>query len=168
MSLIDDWTPLFPKSDDAAPARAARGQARAPADTLQSLIYKRLSAMQPAPIAVHYYLGEGLRWIRVGFNGQAPLTPAAALAVAGAIEECLDGEALPLYFQALRSHDLLFFLEGGDADSEGLPPSFYGVPLEQVRRAWGGAASPARQARTGASASSRAAAPHSQRRRSKP
>lgn len=166
MSLIDEWTPLFPKEgEDPAPTRHA-----------QKRIYQRLLELQPPPIGVHYYLGEGFRWIRIGFNGQAPLVPDDALKVADTIESSMGEQQSPLYFHALRPHDLLFFLAHGNADSEALPASFFGTPMQEIRTAWG-AAKPAgktsgpapRQARTAASSSrSKAAAPYSQRARSKP
>ncbi|SFM82606.1 hypothetical protein [Variovorax sp. OV329] len=174
MSLIDEWTPLFPNSGEAhrsAPGGVARSAGAR--DPLQARIYERLEKLAESPSAVHYYLGEGFRWIRVGFAGETPLTPSAMLDVGEAIEASLgSAESSPLYFHALRPHDMLFFLERGDAESEGLPPSFYGVPLKQVQGAWGRggqAGRPARQARAVASSSaSRPAAPNSQRRRSKP
>lgn len=169
MSLIDEWTPLFPNDEEPAPTPAPVGSASgASGGKLQSRIYRQLSALRPAPSAVHYYLGEGFRWIRVGFDGEVPLAPAAMLSVGQVIAASLGKtEKSPLYVHALRPHDMLFFLEGGDADSEGLPPHFYGAPLEKVQQAWVPASRRAPQARTAASASSRAAAPYSQRRRSK-
>lgn len=161
MSLIDEWTPLFPKNgEDSVGVRRA-----------QERIYDGLLKLAPRPIGVHYYLGEGFRWIRVGYNGYAPLTPADALEVADAIESTMGEQRSPLYFHALRPHDMLFFLKHGNADSEGLPAEFYGVPMDALRAAWQDAVQGAPRSRQARKAvprsSSKAAAPYSQRPRSK-
>ncbi len=132
MTQIEEWTPLFPNKGEAPTAPKKTPSA------LAGAIYGQLAAMKPrAPMAVHFYLGEGLRWIRVGFEGDDPLLPSDAVSIGQAIERCLAVDE-PLFFHALRPHDLLFFLEGGDADSMGLPAAYYGMPLDQVRRAWAG------------------------------
>ena len=130
MSKIDEWTPLFAKKGEVA-------REPAPGD-----IYRRLVEIESRPpAAVHFYLGEGLRWIRVGFDGEEPLDPSAVVLIGRAIESCIPKG--PLYFHALRPYDLLFFLEGGDAESEGMGASCYGAPLADVLRSWGVEPSPA-------------------------
>lgn len=126
MARIDEWNPVFPQ----------KGEPSQPPD-LVGAIYRALMSMKPrAPAAVHFYLGEGLRWIRVGFDGdQPPLKPAAVKEVGKVIEACIPPPG-PLFFNALRPHDLLFFLESGDPDSVGLPAEYFGIPLRDVLRAW--------------------------------
>ncbi len=149
MSQIDEWTPFFPKKGEAP-------KAPPPGD-----IYRRLIAMKSrTPAAVHFYLGEGLRWIRVGFSEDEPLDPAAVAEAGRIIESCIPNG--PLFFHALRPYDMLFFLEGGDANSRGMPASCYGAPLAQVLRSWG--INPSRAAPV----HSRADAPYSQRSSAKP
>jgi len=124
MSQIDEWTPFFPKKGETAKAP--------PPDD----IYRRLAAMKSrTPAAVHFYLGEGFRWIRVGFSEDEPLGPSAVAEAGRIIESCLASG--PLYFHALRPYDMLFFLEGGDAESKGMPAGCYGAPLAEVLRSWG-------------------------------
>jgi hypothetical protein len=123
MIQIDEWTPLFPRMGETPKPP--------PPD-----IYPRLMAMKTRPpVAVHFYLGEGLRWIRVGFSGDEPLEPSAVVDVGRIIESCIDKG--PLFFHALRPYDMLFFLEGGDAKSVGMPPRSYGTPLGEVLHSWG-------------------------------
>lgn len=130
MSQIDEWTPLFPRKNEVA-KEPAPGE-----------IYRRLTEIDSGrPVAVHFYLGEGLRWIRVGFGEEEPLRPSAVVDVGRAIERCL--RTGPLYFHALRPYDMLFFLDGGDPDSTGMPAEYYGAPLVDVLRSWGLEPSPA-------------------------
>jgi hypothetical protein len=124
MSQIDEWTPLFPKLGETPKPP--------PPD-----IYPRLLAMKTRPpAAVHFYLSEGLRWIRVGFSGEEPLEPSAVGEVGRIIESCIDKG--PLYFHALRPFDMLFFLEGEGQDKKklGMPAGCYGAPLSEVLRSW--------------------------------
>lgn len=124
MIQIDEWTPLFPNKGETAKAP--------PPDD----IYRQLEAMKSRPpVAVHFYLGEGLRWIRVGFDGDQPLEPSAVANVGRIIETCMKKG--PLFFHALRPYDMLFFLEDGDKESVGMPASYYGTPLGEVLRSWG-------------------------------
>ena len=123
MRQIDEWTPLFLKKGETANAP--------PPDAIRS----RLEAMKSRPpVAIHFYLGEGLRWIRVGFSGDEPLGPSAVATVGRIIETCMPGR--PLFFHALRPYDMLFFMEGGDPESRGMPASCYGAPLGEVLRSW--------------------------------
>jgi hypothetical protein len=67
------------------------------------------------------------------------------------IRSCLQ-TGQPLYFHALRTHDLLFFLEGdgvGSGDAVGMPANCFGLPLDDVLDAW---APPAASATPAASA----------------
>jgi hypothetical protein len=99
---------------------------------------KLMSIAAPhTPVAVHFYLGEGLRWIRVGFENQAPVKPAAVGSVGRVIASCL-APTDTLYFHALRPHDLLYFLKDGKPKLEqvGLGPESYGAPLDTVLEAW--------------------------------
>lgn len=133
MSCIDEWNPVLPhvKEEASRPPPAARG-----APNLVGTIYDGLMAMRPQPpAAVHFYLGEGLRWIRVGLNGDRAIEPSAVEHVGRIIESCA-APAGPLFFHALRPHDMLFFLEGGDAESIGMPPGYFGAPLDEVLHAW--------------------------------
>jgi hypothetical protein len=140
MTRIDEWNPVLPKKGgspkppDGAPAPPAGS-----APDLVGAIHDKLTALRPrAAVAVHFYRGEGLRWIRVGFDGDQPLEPAAVDVAGRAIRSCI-GPSEPLFFHALRPHDLLFFLEGGaaEADSLGMPAECFGAPLEDVLAAWG-------------------------------
>ncbi|MFC5499434.1 hypothetical protein ACFPOE_17950 [Caenimonas terrae] len=162
MGKIDEWNPVYP--NEGVPAQRPAG-AHAPAlattAALVDSIYRTVMKLQPR--AVHFYLGEGLRWIRVGFNGQGPLAPQAVAEVGGAIASCLP-RSQPLFFHALRPHDLLFFLEGGESESIGMPAEYFGTPLQDVLAAWKLAPAPPKRAQR--SAHSMAAAPNSQRARS--
>ena len=123
MIQIDEWTPSFPKIGE--PPKAPP-----PVD-----ICTLLEAMKSRPpVAVHFYLGEGLRWIRVGFSGDEPLAPSAVVDVGRIIESCIKKG--PLFFHALRPYDMLFFLEDEDKKSMGMPASCYGAPLGEVLRSW--------------------------------
>ena len=136
MIHINEWDPV--PWDSPLPARAA---AAAPAPrpkartALVDAISGRLSKQPRPPMAVHFYQGEGLRWIRVGFGERKPLAPAAVATVGQLIAECVGDEGT-VYFHALRPHDMLFFVEGGKAKSQGMGPEDYGLPLEQVLKAW--------------------------------
>lgn len=175
MSQIDEWNPVLPRiGASSAPPAAAAGEPIARAQRpvvrtpkLVDEIYNALMARRPPPAAVHFYLGEGLRWIRVGFEGDQPLTPVAVGDVGRAIKSCVAAQ--PLYFHALRPHDMLFFLEGGGGDSIGMPAKCFGTPLDQVLRAWGmdppAAATKASPRRPG---HSRAAASYSHLAKAKP
>jgi hypothetical protein len=125
MSQIDEWTPLFPKTGETPKPPPPE-------------IYPRLMAIKTRPpVAVHFYLGEGLRWIRVGFSGDEPLEPSAVVDVGRIIESCIDKG--PLFFHALRPYDMLFFLEGeGEVKKKmGMPAGCYGAPLSEVLHSWG-------------------------------
>lgn len=123
------------------PPTATTGQRPDPVNAmvkaLVNAICDRLALLKPeVPSAVHFYLGEGLRWIRIGFaaDGKA-LKPAAVRQIGAAIVPCLTaGETL--YFHALRPHDILFFLEGGKPSKIGLPPKYFGLPLRELERQW--------------------------------
>lgn len=152
MSRIDEWNPVYPKqvgSPEPPPPAAKPPTSGAPhrpappappvqpAPSLVEEIYGKLLLMQPdPPIRVHFYLGEGLRWIRVGFDGDWPLTPRAIRDVGEVIQTCIAPPG-PLYFHALRAHDMLFFLEGGKEESIGMPAACFGTPLDEVLQAWG-------------------------------
>jgi hypothetical protein len=89
-----------------------------------------------APEAVHFFQGEGLRWIRVGFAEAQPLAPERVREVGQRIAAAIAaGEQL--YFHALRPHDMLFFLRDGNPRKGGMPPGAFGVPLPQMLEAWG-------------------------------
>lgn len=140
MTRIDEWNPVLPKKGGAPkPPDGAPSPPAGTAPDLVHAIYRELMSMKPRPpVAVHFYLGEGLRWIRVGFEGNQPLEPAAVGVAGQAIRSCI-GPSEPLFFHALRPHDLLFFLEGGEGeeDSVGMPAECFGAPLENVLAAWG-------------------------------
>ena len=107
-----------------------------PSKRLVEAICRSLSELSPPPRAVHFYRGEGLRWIRVGFDEERILKPAWVEEVGGRIRDCL-AISDPLYFQALRPHDLMFFLPGdGDVGSAGMPPRSFGLPFDEVLQAW--------------------------------
>ena len=126
MTKIDEWNPVFPKKGE--PATTA---------PLIGTIYERLMSMKSRPPnAVHFYRGEGLRWIRVGFEGDEPLEPPAVADVGRVIETCIPKEQGPLFFNALRPYDMLFFLEGEKKESIGMPPTYFGAPLKEVLNAW--------------------------------
>ncbi|GAB3666527.1 hypothetical protein [Ramlibacter alkalitolerans] len=128
MIQINEWDKVWSAGADGA----------SPSKSVIDAICGTLSALAPAPRAVHFYRGEGLRWIRVGFDGQGIPHPGWVKEAGSRIRSCLaSGE--PLYFHALRSHDLLFFLAGdgvGSADAVGMPADCFGLPLDDVVRAW--------------------------------
>ena len=147
MNRIDEWTPVYPK--EVTPSNKVKGRAGAAARNAPNLvepIRRQLLLLDRRPFAVHFYLGEGLRWIRVGFNGGGPLTPSDVEKVGNAIKAGIANQEGPLYFHALRAHDLLFFLEGDDVDSTGMPPKCFGTPLDVVLQAWTPASSRSRNA----------------------
>ena len=142
MIHINEWDPV--PWDTPRPAKGL--PSRPPARTaLVDLISGKLKTGDEPPMAVHFYLGEGLKWIRVGFDAETSLAPPAVGTVGRAIAECV-GDAGPLSFSALRSQDMLFFLEGGREKSTGMGPRAYGRPLEEVLEAWGLAPAPALKA----------------------
>ena len=129
MTQINEWDPVWSVGQDGS----------TPSKKLIAAICASLSRLAPAPRAVHFYRGEGLRWIRVGFGEEGILGPAQVAAVGGCIAKSV-GDKEPLYFHALRPRDLLFFLEGGEGhkqDAVGMPPGYFGLPLTEVLRAWG-------------------------------
>lgn len=153
MVHIDEWNvPEWVSLEwDGAPAQpvpppgAAQQAARTRQLHLVHDICQRLgSSASPEPIGVHFYLGEGLRWIRVGFDEGRTLQPSAVRDVGQAIASCLARRE-SLYFHALRPHDLLFFLEGGDPRKLGRTAPSFGQPLQEVLQAWGLATSVARK-----------------------
>lgn len=162
MTQIDDWTPVFPRKGElSSPAGTASASAKAAANPVDA-IHDGLMKIKPRPpVAVHCYRGEGLRWIRVGFDGDQPIAPSLVGQVGRLIEACVPKESL--FFNALRPYDMLFFLEGGDPASIGLPARYFGVRLDELLPAW--ESDPPVTARK--RAHSMAAAPYSQRSRAK-
>ena len=137
MNRIDEWTPVYPKEVTSSSEPKGRAGVVSPkAPNLVEAICRQLLLLDARPFAVHFYLGESLRWIRVGFNGLRPLTPSDVEKVGKAIKAGIADQEDPLYFHALRPHDLLFFLEGDDMDSTGMPPECFGTPLDVVLKAW--------------------------------
>lgn len=138
MTKIDEWNPVLPQKGKRSkqPDGAAKPLAKSAPD-LVGAIYSRLASMEPRPNAVHFYLGEGLRWIRVGFDGDEPIKPTEIKRVGQLIETCIETPGT-LYFHALRPYDMLFFLEGGEAESEslGMPAGHFGALLVKVMNAW--------------------------------
>lgn len=135
MTRIDDWTPIYPAggaTSDSAAQGPSGPQIGGP--NLVAAIHGGLMKLRPHPAAVHCYMGEGLRWIRVCYGGGEPLTPALVGEVGRTIATCLPGG--PLFFNALRPYDMLFFLEGGNPASIGSPAGHFGVPLDELLRAW--------------------------------
>ncbi|MFT3720738.1 hypothetical protein [Pseudorhodoferax sp.] len=162
MSHIDEWNrPVFrlrrtqPPTD---PPLTAKRPDPAPEPPLAQRIAAGLAGLRPAPAIVHFYLGEGLRWIRIGYAEDVLLGPATAVQAGQAIAQCIAPGEPPLYFHALRPRDLLFFVEGGDPDGEGLPASAYGAPFDTVRDAWSAATPPAQAEARPATARRKAAA----------
>lgn len=134
MIHINEWDAVPWQPESPAAGAAAKSRPRAPT-ALVDQISKRLGQEAQPPMALHFYLGEGLRWIRVGFEQDRLLAPSAVAATGQAIAGCL-GDDGPLYFHALRSYDMLFFLEGGKSKSLGMGPQCYGLPLDKVLKAW--------------------------------
>jgi hypothetical protein len=133
MSKINEWDPVLPNKAEVSKSPDRAGSAPNLVDT----IYGRLKSMKSSPpSAVHFYRGEGLQWIRVGFDGNKPLKPSAVKDVGQVIESCIAHSG-PLFFHALRPFDMLFFLEGGDPKAVGMPPRSYGTPLGEVLHSWG-------------------------------
>jgi hypothetical protein len=89
-----------------------------------------------APEAVHFFQGEGLRWIRAGFGTGEALAPARVRDVGSRIAAALAPDE-QLYFHALRPHDMLFFLQDGNPAKSGMPPQAFGMPLPRLLQAWG-------------------------------
>jgi len=145
MLKINEWEepPWVPHEwdDTAAPPRngqppQGREKSTSPATQLVERIAQALKAQPRAPAAVHFFDGEGLCWIRVGFAEDQPLAPLLVRDIGLAIDACLPARRRPLYFQALRAHDMLFFLEGGAQNKSGMPPGSFGAPLAQVLQDW--------------------------------
>jgi len=106
-------------------------------DTTENVRAELAKITQDPPAAVHFFKGEGLRWIRVGFGPGSVRVPGDVRRIGNAIKAGLQPADGKLYFQALRAHDLLFFLAtGGDPGSKGMNPEFFGEPLDQVLKAW--------------------------------
>lgn len=104
--------------------------------SLEDAIAEALRSLRPPPGAVHFYLGEGLRWIRVGFGTTGPtLQPTAVREIGRAIAKCVAWDG-PLYFHALRPRDVLFFLERGNPEKVGMSAESFGVKLDEVLHAW--------------------------------
>ena len=126
MIRINEWDSVWSAAADGG----------TPSGRLIEAICHSLSKLDPRPRAVHFYRGEGLRWIRVGFEEESILKPAWVKEVGDRIRSCLAGSDL-LYFQALRPHDLMFFLPGdARAESVGMPARSFGLPFEEVLQAW--------------------------------
>ena len=127
MIKINEWDKVWSAAASGGP----------PSGRLINAICDSLAELAPRPRAVHFYRGEGLRWIRVGFDDGAILEPTRVKEVGDRIRTCLAGSD-PLYFQALRPHDLMFFVpgDGGGADAVGMAPEYFGRPLDQVLQAW--------------------------------
>jgi hypothetical protein len=145
MRRSNEWEPLLPKSrhPPKPPEGAAQYGAEGELDSPDA-ISSRLESMKPQPPnAVHFYQGEGLRWIRVGFDGDEPIKPEVVAAVGHVIASCVANSG-PLFFHALRPHDMLFFLRGGKRTPIGMPAEAYGAPLDQVLHAWGLKTKPAK------------------------
>jgi hypothetical protein len=129
-----EWSAIPPEPGKAPKRPPATAAQRAPG--LVDAIRDTLRSVRPRPpAAVHFYLGEGLRWIRVGFGTDTILEPAAVREIGSAIAACVAQEGV-LYFHALRPRDVLFFLEGGNADKIGMSAASFGVPLDEVLQAW--------------------------------
>jgi hypothetical protein len=128
------WSEIPPQPGQRPQSPPGTGAPAAPG--LASQIGDRLELLRRRPHAVHFYTGEGLRWIRVGFAG-ARLAPPAVGDVGRAIAPCVGGTR-KLYFHALRPHDLLFFLPGtkSEAAKTGMPMEYFGDPLASVLRSW--------------------------------
>ncbi|HET8748548.1 MAG TPA: hypothetical protein VFM98_23340 [Ramlibacter sp.] len=133
MLHINEWDPVpwdVPLPEKGLPFELPAGTAGAIRDRL-------LQLAQDPPIAVHFFRGEGLRWIRVGFDKDSIRRPADVKRIGDAIRSALQPADGKLYFQALRAHDLLFFLDtGGDASTKGMDPDHFGEPLDAVLQAW--------------------------------
>src|SRR5437899_10277156 len=129
-----DWIPL--QWDAIEPGKALKGPpAVSHKPSLEDAIGKALRSLPQPPSAVHFYLGEGLRWIRVGFWTDSILQLTAVQEIGNAIAPCVEGKG-PLYFHALRSRDVLFFLEGGKPEKIGMSAHSFGFPLDEVLDAW--------------------------------
>jgi hypothetical protein len=128
MTKIDEWNPVLPQ----------KGEPSSDLKDLVGAIYRQLMSMKPQPPdAVHFYLGEGFRWIRVGFDAAEPLEPSDVANVGRMIEACILKEPGPLFFNALRPYDMLFFLKCEEEELIGMPAEYFGAPLEEVLLAWG-------------------------------
>jgi hypothetical protein len=138
MHKINEWDSVFPRTTRPSDRRTGADPAGAIAMPVSvAAIQDGLMSLKPQPPdAVHFYLGEGLRWIRVGFDRNEPIKPAAVAHVGRIIASCLP-RSEPLFFHALRPRDMLFFLENGEKDSTGMAPEAYGTPLDEVLHAWG-------------------------------
>ena len=136
MTKIDEWNPVLPKKGERSKQLDSAAKPLAP--DMVDAIYSRLTSMKPRPPnAVHFYLSEGLRWIRVGFDGDGPIKQSEVERVGRIIETCVETSG-PLFFHALRPYDMLFFLkdEKVDSDSLGMPAEYFGAPLKKVLLAW--------------------------------
>lgn len=145
MSHIDEWeVPKleFPDPQAKPPPASQSRQSKpppGPASTLAKDIDARLDALSPAPSIVHFYRGEGLRWIRIGYGGDVPITLAMVVQAGQAIAAVVAQLPKKFYFHAMRPHDALFFIEGDESDLDGLgtPATFYGAAFPDVLKAWG-------------------------------
>jgi hypothetical protein len=131
-----EWIPLHWDSADLGKVPKGPSAVRRPPD-LEDAITDALGSLRPRPPnAVHFYLGEGLRWIRIGFLNETKLQPADVGKIGRAVAGCVKRGEGPLYFHALRPHDLLFFLKGGRPDKVGMSAEAFGVPLDEMLHAW--------------------------------
>lgn len=177
---IPDWITL--EWDATPPAWGTRpkkpaGAAAPPAGQLPRLvdtICRALERVKDGPRVVHFHGGEGLRWIRVGFAHDRTLKTEDVQRVGLAIAAQVGDRDGPLYFHALRPRDLVFFLPFGKADRVGMDARAFGMPLNDLLRAWGlepprpSRAASARPAAKRRGVPHAAPAPNSQRARSKP
>jgi hypothetical protein len=129
-----DWIPL--QWDATEPGKALKGPpAVSHKPSLEDAISKALRSLPQPPSAVHFYLDEGLRWIRVGFWADLTLQQTDVRDIGCAIATCVEREG-PLFFHALRPRDVLFFLKRGNPKKIGMSAESFGVPLDDVLKAW--------------------------------
>jgi hypothetical protein len=132
MIYINEWNAVpwdVPLPTDGKPLPRASQSADAITAKLQALT-------QDQPMALHFYRGDGLRWMRVAFGMEKVRQPADVVRVGQAIRSGLRPADEVLYFHALRSYDLLFFLDAGETSKKEMEIRHFGAPLEHVLKAW--------------------------------
>lgn len=134
--VAHEWSEVPPPPEGRPRAAAAAARETPTTQQVEKICARLRTLGARAPEAVHFFQGEGLRWIRVGFAEARPLAPERVREVGQRIAAAIpQGE--PLYFHALRPRDMLFFLPDGNPGKSGMPPDAFGVPLPRMLEAWG-------------------------------
>lgn len=135
MQYVDEWQRVFPLSDAAErelKRNAAVGTFAAASELpkLDAEVFRE-GLRVVAPDSLHFYVAEGYPWIKVGFAARDASALLRKFIDAGEAIQYASGP-VQVYFHALRTTDILFFLNRCVArtknDAE-LKPDRFGVPL---------------------------------------